>query len=74
MRGHHPVLVAHRQIRDDHFVHAAKIRLSLQIIIMLCDNIAHERDKNGYIWQTGIPLMPLARLLLKGIVTTEAIR
>ena len=33
---------------------------------MLCDNIAHERDKNGYIWQTGFPLMPLARLLLKG--------
>ena len=41
---------------------------------MLCDNIAHERDKNGYIWQTSIPQMPLARLLLKGIVTTEAIR
>ena len=37
---------------------------------MLCDNIAHERDKNGYIWQTGIPQMPLARLLLKGLVTT----
>ena len=41
---------------------------------MLCDNIAHEREKNGYIWQTGFPLMPLARLLLKGLVTTEAIR
>ena len=41
---------------------------------MLCDNIAHERDKNGYIWQTGFPLMPLARLLLKGLVTTEVIR
>ena len=41
---------------------------------MLCDNIAHERDKNAYIWQTGIPQMPLARLLLKGLVTTEAIR
>lgn len=30
---------------------------------MLCDNIAHERDKNGYIWQTGIPLMSLGTLV-----------